>query len=250
MNGVSLEHPPLVSIIIPTLQEEKALPQTLAQFTALLRKKHNLELVVSDGGSTDGTIATARAMADIVVEHHSPCRQIIAMGRNQGARAAKGDIFIFLNADVLIEEPDTFLSLMIDEALRLEISAATCNVNIYPEVERVADWIFHNFFNGYFWLLNRIGMGMGRGECQVMRREIFEKAGGYDERLAAGEDFDLFLRLHKLGKIRFVRELTVFESPRRFGHFGYLHISLLWFINALSVLFFKRSYAKEWKPIR
>jgi predicted glycosyltransferase involved in capsule biosynthesis len=93
-------------------------------------------------------------------------------------------------------------------------------------------------------------MGMGRGECQVVKRKTFEQIGGYNESIAAGEDYELFLRLEKTGKIRFVREVTVFESPRRFRKYGYLSISLLWFINGVSVLLFDRSVTDEWKPVR
>jgi GT2 family glycosyltransferase len=123
-------------------------------------------------------------------------------------------------------------------------------VNIYPEESTTTDWAFHNFFNGYFWLLNVLGMAMGRGECHVMRREMFEAAGGYDESIPAGEDYEFFLRLRRHGRIAFVRSLTVFESPRRFRKYGYLRISLLWFLNALSVFLFRRSISEEWKPVR
>ena len=177
-------------------------------------------------------------------------KQNISMGRNQGAWVAQGDVLIFLNADVIIEDPNKFFSLMLNAIGGDQIVAATCNVNIYPAQERISDWMFHNFFNGYFWLLNLLGMGMGRGECHVIKTEVFKKVNGYNETMAAGEDYELFLRLHRLGKIKFVRQLTVFESPRRFRKYGYLWISILWFINALSVFLFDRSMVDEWKPVR
>lgn len=241
---------PAVSVIIPTLQEEKVLPRTLAQFAESLRPRFNIEVIVSDGGSTDCTLQHARAAADAVVLHPGPGRQNISAGRNAGARNARAKILIFLNADVVIEDPDKFFDLMTRAVLSEGVAASTCNVNIYPEEATFFDWIFHNFFNGYFWVLNQIGMGMGRGECHVVRRDLFERVGGYDENLAAGEDYDLFLRLHREGKIAFVREVTVFESPRRFRRDGYLRISLLWFLNGLSVLLFHRSIVDEWKPVR
>ena len=241
-------HPPRISVIIPTLREEAALARTLAQFTPEIRRRFSVEIVVSDGGSTDCTLPIARGGADTVVEGCG--RQTIAGGRNAGARAARGEIFIFLNADVVIETPEPFFTKMIAAAARPEIAAATCNVNIYPAEATVADVLFHNTFNGYFWLLNLLGMGMGRGECHVMRREIFEASGGYDEKIAAGEDYEFFLRLGKRGKICFVRSLTVFESPRRFRRYGYFRITLLWFLNGLSVFCFRRSLSTEWKPVR
>lgn len=241
---------PRVSVIIPALQEERALKNTLAQFTPDLKTSFGLEIIVSDGGSTDCTLAIARELADVVIERTAVCPQNISRGRNSGARAARGEFLFFLNADVVIEDPRKFFGMMLDAISSEGVAGATCNVNIYPEEATWMDWVFHNFFNGYFWLLNLFGMGMGRGECQVVRKKMFDRIGGYNESIAAGEDYELFLRLEKSGKIRFVREVTVFESPRRFRKYGYVRISLLWFINAVSVLLFDRSVADEWKPVR
>lgn len=246
----SLSEVPRVSVIIPTLEEERTLRRTLEQFSTDLRKTFQLEIIVSDGGSTDCTLAIARDLADVVIEHDGTCRQNISRGRNRGARAARGEILFFLNADVHIEDPDKFFRMMIEAVENKQVAGATCNVNIYPEEATMLDWAFHNFFNGYFWLLNIFGMGMGRGECQVVRKRTFEQMGGYNESIAAGEDYELFLRLEKTGRIKFVRDVTVFESPRRFRKYGYLSISLLWFINGVSVLLFDRSVTDEWKPVR
>jgi glycosyltransferase involved in cell wall biosynthesis len=242
---------PRISIVIPTLQEEKALARTLSQFSSAIRKEFFLEIIVSDGGSTDRTVEIANACADRTLEHSNFLpRQTISRGRNLGAAVARGEILIFLNADVILEDPEKFLTIMSRVIQQHYVAAATCNVNIYPEEERFSDWLYHNFFNGYFWLLNMLGMGMGRGECQVIRRSLFEQIRGYNEQLTAGEDYELFLRLKREGRIAFVRSLTVFESPRRFRKLGYLWVSLMWLGNALSVLIFRRSLTKEWKPIR
>lgn len=239
-----------ISVIIPTLQEERVLASTLVQFTPELRAQYGIEIIVSDGGSTDRTVDIAWKSADSVVEHGSASKQNISQGRNSGAKRARGGILIFLNADVLIEEPEKFFSTVIRVMENDTVSGATCNVNIYPEEERFFDWAFHNIYNGYFWLLNMVGLGMGRGECHVVDGDVFRAMGGYDKNITAGEDFEFFLRLHKKGKIIFMRTLTVFESPRRFRKYGYLWVSLLWFLNAIGVLFFRRSVVDQWKPVR
>lgn len=239
-----------ISVIIPTLQEEKVLTATLEQFTQALRKDFSVEIIVSDGGSTDRTVEIARKYADSVVEHTSASKQNISQGRNRGADAAQGGILIFLNADVMIEEPEKFFSTVLRVMENRAVSGVTCNVNIYPEEERFFDWVFHNFYNGYFWLLNMTGLGMGRGECHVVHSDVFRAMGGYNKDITAGEDFEFFLRLQKNGKIIFMRTLTVFESPRRFRKYGYLWVSLLWFLNAISVLFFRKSIMDQWKPVR
>ncbi len=242
--------PPRISVIIPTLQEEKLIEQTLRQFTPELRADHCLEVVVSDGGSADRTVALAGALADLVVCHREPYAQTISMGRNRGAEAASGEIFVFINADVMIAEPDAFFRLMREAVRDPRVAAATCNVLVPPDQETLQDRFYHGFFNWYFRMLNLVGMGMGRGECHVMRAVTFRTAGGYNEAIAAGEDYELFLRLHRVGMIAFVRSLTVFESPRRYRRYGYLRITLLWLLNGLGVLLFKRSMVHEWKPVR
>ncbi len=241
---------PFISVIIPTLQEEKLIGRILNQFSPELRGRCNLEIIVSDGGSTDQTLSIARTLADTVLELAQNAKQNISMGRNVGAASAKGEIFLFINCDTVIDDPERFLSVM-RESLQAEgIVAATCAVEVYPEEQTLADNLFHGFYNWYFKLLNTIGMGMGRGECHVMKRDMFFEVGGYNEAIAAGEDYDLFVRLRRKGKVAFHSDIRVFESPRRYRKYGYLKISLFWFLNAVSVFFFRRSMHKEWEAVR
>jgi glycosyltransferase involved in cell wall biosynthesis len=241
---------PFISIVIPTLLEEKLLGKVLEQFTPSLREKFSIEIVVSDGGSTDGTIPIARLGSDILVENESGERQTISIGRNRGAAAARGRILMFINADTIIDSIDDFLTDITRVAAIEEISGVTCNVGVHRELERPIDRISHSMFNMYFRMLNIIGLGMGRGECQIVRRELFFDIGGYNEHIAAGEDFDLFVRLRKRGKIAFLKKHMVRESPRRYRQLGYLYTTILWSLNGLSVLLFRKSVATEWKPIR
>ena len=241
---------PAISIIIPTLEEEKEIVSSLSQFTPELRKKFGLEIIVSDGGSKDRTCEIAREHADIVISPEQPEVQTIATGRNRGAKAARGEVLMFFNADVRLNRPETFIQTMLDVLATGSVAAATCNVLVNPEEETTADRIFHAGFNRYCRFLNFAGMGMGRGECHVVPRAVFDRAGGYNEQIVAGEDYELFLRLRRQGSIAFVSSLTVFESPRRFRAFGYTRIALLWFLNGVSVFLFRRSLSKSWIPIR
>jgi glycosyltransferase involved in cell wall biosynthesis len=240
---------PLISIIIPTLQEEKLICRMLDQFTDELKGRYNLEIVVSDGGSTDQTLALARGRVERLIESNGSA-QNISIGRNLGADAARGEILIFLNADVRIADPELFFQRMGSIICDETVSAATCNVLIYPEEEGSTDRLFHGFFNWYCRFLNKIGMGMGRGECHVIRAERFRKIGGYNTKMAAGEDYELFVRLRHTGRVHFDRMLTVYESPRRYRQLGYASVLLLWFLNGLTAFAFHRSLVKTWKPVR
>ncbi|MCK5571606.1 MAG: glycosyltransferase, partial [Bacteroidetes bacterium] len=167
------------SVIIPTLNEEKLLPRMLSQFTPELIERFNLEIVVSDGGSEDATLEVARRKAHVIVENTAALKQTISIGRNEGAKAATGDVLVFLNADTMIKEVELFFSTMLEEIQGPEIIALTCTVSVYPEEERTMDRAFHGFYNWFFSLMNKVGMAMGRGECHVMKREVFQRVRGY-----------------------------------------------------------------------
>jgi glycosyltransferase involved in cell wall biosynthesis len=250
----SVKEFPVISVIIPVLQEEKLLEQTLRNYPKDLRYKYNIELIVSDGGSTDRTLEIAERYADIVVKHDGSHRQTIAEGRNKGAEASSGNILVFINGDTFPENTEKFFVYISNweqhTSDNLNISALACPVSVAPDEILFRDKIFYMLHNFYVWLLNSIGIGMGRGECQIIKRDIFLKTGGYNQKIAAGEDFDLYRRISKIGKIKFAGEILVYESPRRFRRYGYFRILLSWTINSLSVMFRGRSVAREWEAVR
>ncbi len=239
------------SIIIPTYNEEKLIPHLLVQLSDNeLKKKFDYEVIISDGGSKDKTLEFAYQYADKVVEHTENKKQLISEGRNRGAESSAGGILIFLNADVKIPDVRNFFEAIESDFLSSQYIAMTCAVTVFPEEEIFTDKIFLSFYNYYFSFLNKIGLGMGRGECQVLRRKDFFSLGGYNEKMVAGEDFDLYKRLRKKGKILFLRSSCIYESPRRYRKYGHLKIFFTWLANALSVMLFRKSASKEWEDIR
>ncbi len=240
----------MISVIIPALDEEKLLPGLLAQLTTGLCAQHEVELVLSDGGSRDHTLEIAGARGITIVRHAGEHRQTIAEGRNVGADAARGDILVFINADIRFSDPDLFFTRLRATLARPGIAAVTCRVHVFPEEETTLDRAFHIVHNGYVALLNAIGEGMGRGECQALTRDMFERAGRYNETMAAGEDYDLFRRVRKRGRIVFLRDVLVFESPRRFRKYGYFSIVKDWTRNALAVILRNKSSSDIWDPVR
>lgn len=250
-NGPASYGRPRISVIVPVLQEEKILGKTLAIFTEELRRRHAIEIVVSDGGSTDGTLAIAERYADKIVQHTGAHRQTIAEGRNCGAAMAEGDVFIFLNGDTAPARPKEFFATVARWAAEhSSVIALACPVHIPPEERIAADSLFHGFYNTYVRALNACGVGMGRGECQVVRAEAFRQAGGYNPSIAAGEDFDLFRRLARTGTIRTFSDMLVYESPRRFRRYGYGRVLWSWTVNAVSVMVRKKAVSEEWEAVR
>jgi len=238
------------SVVIPAYQEESRLGLLLSQFTADVRTKHRIEVIVSDGGSTDRTREIAGGVADTLVEHRESRRQTIAEGRNRGAEGAKGSILVFLNADVTVDDPDRLFAAAAAEFTDPGTVGATCAVRVDPREETRFDRFFHSCFNAWCRGLLAFGAGMGRGECQIVRTELFRSLGGYNEALAAAEDYDLFRRLRRRGRIAYLRGVTVHESPRRYRTLGYPKVLFAWFTNALSVTLTGSSRSKEWRPVR
>ncbi|MCB0711506.1 MAG: glycosyltransferase [Ignavibacteriae bacterium] len=243
---------PTISLIVPALNEEKLIGDMLQIFPREIREKCRIELIVSDGGSTDKTPEIAREHADIIARHVASRRQTIAEGRNLGAEQARGELLVFINADTIPQDGKKFVEGLVEfvERGEAEIVAFACPVHIAPHERGWSDSLFHNFFNNYVRLLNFIGLGMGRGECQIVRRDAFVAVGGYEKHMAAGEDFDLYRRLTSKGKIGHQNEFRVYESPRRFRRFGYLRVLFEWTLNALAVMILGRSISKEWEEIR
>ncbi len=253
-NRVSANDQITISIIVPALREEKILAHTLSIYTPELRKRFGMELIVSDGGSSDATLSIASTLADSVVQHHSARRQTIAEGRNAGALVARGKVLAFINADTIPAEPSVFFQFIAkwsqSEGKFRDRAALACPVEVNPSERKWSDMLFHTFFNNYLKLISMLSIGVGRGECQIVRRDVFTELGGYNSSLAAGEDFDFFSRIARKHPIAIANELLVYESPRRYRRFGYMRILWSWFMNWVGAVFFSKSVSKEWEVVR
>ncbi len=239
-----------ISVIIPALNEEKLIENNLKQFSPEIKNKFDLELIVSDGGSTDSTLQIAGKYADKVIEKTERSKQNISRGRNIGASFSLGDVLIFFNADTRVVDIEKFLSDVLDTLKDQSVGAIACPIKVFPELEKSSDRAFHGFYNGYVKILNKYFFGMGRGECHIIRRGCFEENKGYNEELAAGEDFDLYQRIRKKTRIVFNDKLLVLESPRRYRKFGYIRVIFDWIKNSIWVSLFNKSSSDEWEPVR
>lgn len=245
---------PAISLIIPVYMEEKILKEILNHYNRDLLKKYKAEIIVSDGGSSDSTVSIAERFADKLIVHTEQRRQTIAEGRNAGASIATGNVFVFINGDTYPANPEEFLKLIynwsIGKSKYNHYGALATRVYVSQSDERFSDILFYNIFNTYVRLLNIIGIGMCRGECQIVRKDIFKSINGYNSKLAAGEDFDLFNRIIKIAKTTYTSDITVIESPRRFRQQGYLRVLWSWTKNGVKVLLTGKAEDEEWTAIR
>ena len=245
---------PTISLIVPAYMEEKILDSILKTYKRELLAKYNAELIVSDGGSTDQTVAIAEQYADIIAVHTEKRRQTIAEGRNAGAELATGKALVFINGDTYPENAAEFLDFIAKwadgKSKYSNYGALATRVYVSADDKTMGDVVFYNLFNTYVNILNKIGLGMCRGECQIVRNEVFRSVSGYNPALAAGEDFDLFTRIAKIAKTRYVSDITVIESPRRFRQQGYFRVLFQWARNGFAVLLKGKASDSEWTAIR
>lgn len=239
----------MISFIIPTLDEQATIAPTLE---CLRGYSGDHEIIVSDGNSTDGTVEICRRFADRVVVHDEPRRQTIAEARNIGAAAARGDHLVFLDADVLIPDIDDFFRVARGAFVSDErVVALTVKYRVVPEKSTAADTYVFTMLGVQFLLQNNLlRLGGAGGEFQMITAEAFRAVGGFDERLAAAEDMDLFRRLSRIGRTRFESRLTIYHSGRRAHAVGWRTLLWQWFTNSVSVLVFRRSASTEWTVVR
>jgi glycosyltransferase involved in cell wall biosynthesis len=239
----------MISIIIPTLNEEKIIEKTLK---SLREYNGDYEIIVSDGKSTDKTVEIARKYTDKVIVYEGTTRQTIAMGRNMGAQVATGEYLVFIDADVFIPDINNFFDKMLEFfKTNKKLVGATVFLKVFPEMANASDKFFSCLSNYTVYFFNNIvHFGASYGEFQMVKNDMFKKISGYNEKLVVAEDNEFFKRLVKTGKIRVKKDLTVLHTGRRAHKVGWFRLLISWWVNLLYVMIFNKSYYSEWKVIR
>lgn len=218
----------MLSIVIPTLNEEKYLPLLLAS----IKKQgfSDYEIIISDGGSQDRTKEVAREQGCTVID--SSDRKSPAHQRNVGASQAKGETLFFLDADSIL--PDNFFPAVYQEFLRRKLSAAGFYLKFRPDrpIYRLysAVYSFLCFFGQYVKPAS-VGIGM------MANREKHEMAKGFDESIFIGEDYDYNSRLARLGRFRMIRSSFLYYSARRLEKEGRRKVLGKWLKGTIYFLF-------------
>ena len=201
-----------ISIIIPTLNEAACIETTLSMLT----HRETIEVIVVDGGSKDGTADLAESCGAIVLTADpSKSGQM-----NTGAKAAIGDILLFLHADTQL--PENFERSIISAIYQDDVAAGAFQLRINSEskglrfIELVANWRSRHLQTPY-------------GDQGIfVTKSVFQAIGGYPE-MAIMEDFELIRRLRRKGKIIILKQ-SVTTSPRRWQNLG---IFKTWLLNQM-----------------
>ena len=211
----------MISIIIPTLNEEKHLPLLLEQIKN--QDFNDYEIIVADAGSKDRTREIAVKYDCKIIKGGLP-----AKGRNQGAKIAQGNIFLFFDADIII--PLGFLNI----ALR-EFHERNLGIAVFPVLPQggMIDRAAYGLYN----LWNRFFKSYA-AHCLLVRRDIFEKVFGFDEEITIAEDHYFAEQASKFGKAGFIKTEPVLTSVRRFEKDGRFRTYLKFIIVGIYMFFF------------
>jgi glycosyltransferase involved in cell wall biosynthesis len=203
----------MLSFIVPAYNEELELPSTLLAIrAAAATNSEPYEIIVVNDGSTDAT-ATVAATADArVLTIH---RRQIAAARNAGARAARGGVFFFVDADTRISPAHVTNA---RAALAAGCAGGGARVTTDGSVPLWGRIFVHVFSAFYFTAAN-----LGAGAFLFTTRENFEAAGGFDEQLFAGEEVYFTMALKKQGRFKLLREPIV-TSGRKLRMHSARHI--------------------------
>ncbi len=232
---------PRISVLIPTLNEGKYLEPTL--FHLNMQKPY--EIIIGDSSSSDDTAKIARKYGAKVALTKK--RGSASYGRNAAAAMAKGDIFVFIDADTI--PYSNFLDVVRKDFSDRRIAGWTCNFFAFSP--RFHDQVLFQFASNLIEILTKAGKAHAPGFAIAVRKSVFNKIGGFDESLRAMEDHDFAMRVSKHGRFKFSRDTCVFSSIRRvdkWGRFGivkkYSEVYLRYFLR-------KGSFGKvEYEPVR
>ncbi len=226
---------PKLSVVIPTLNEASYLPKLLASLRA--QDWQEFEIIVADSGSTDLTRAIARRWGARVVE--GP-RRGPAHGRNLGASVAKGELLLFLDADVVFPKSD-LLRKAVHEFQERRLVAAGFFVRPLEPLLRYR--LLFALGNAIFWLSQWWDPRVP-GWAILTRRDAHVRVRGFDETPAFREDHIYVWRLRRMGPVRYLRTGPILVSARRFEHDGLVRTLAIYLLSELARPFGRICY--EW----
>lgn len=211
----------MISIIIPAHKERENLSRLLSCITAI-EDNGNAEVIIAFSPESDASMLTGYK-GNVRLLH---CKQ---MGRaaqmNEGVILARGNILVFLHADV--RPPVTFLN----------------DITTILQKGYDAGFFSYKFDKDNFWLkinasfTGRDGIFTGGGDqCLFIRKAVFQKVGGFNEYQLLMEDFEFFKRMKEKQVSYTIIKRDLIVSARKYEHNSYLRVNLS---NLLLIVLFK-----------
>ncbi|BAU12650.1 family 2 glycosyl transferase [Leptolyngbya sp. NIES-3755] len=179
-----------ISIVTPSYQQGEFIEETIRSI--LLQGHPNLEYIIIDGGSTDGTVEMIRKYEPFLTDWVSERDRGQSHAINKGWERATGEILHFLNSDdLLLPGALGTIAQVFSENPAIQVVSGVCPVKDVELKEELRTKRPRAFDLAYF-LLDREGIGQ---PATFIRREVYEKTGGMDERLHYTLDREYWMRV-------------------------------------------------------
>lgn len=198
---------PRLSVVIPAYNESKLIESCLNSVTEAFRSagltEADYELIVVDNDSSDDTAKRAAGFGARVV--HEPVRQI-ARARNRGARAARGEWLLFLDAD---SWPD---SALIGDMLKAIADPGIAGGGSLMQMQQLKPLL-----RAGVWAWNRLSSWLhwAAGAFIFCSKDAFDAVNGFDDSLFAGEEISFSRRLKRYARWRGQRLVILSRHPLR-----------------------------------
>ena len=209
----------MISIIIPAFNEEKTIPRLISYLKE--NSGEGVEIIIVDGGSADQTISVAGKAGATVVKSPEKGR---AKQMNYGAERAKNDILYFLHADTY--PPPSFYS-DIEESTKKGNKAGCYRLSFDDD---------HPFLKFYCWF-TRFDIDVFRfgDQSLFVEKDVFEKAGRFDEKLIVMEDQEIVRAIKKVSNF-IIFKRSVITSARKYRKIGIVKLQLI-FTSVLTMYY-------------
>jgi len=210
---------PFLSIVIPTLNEEKYLPKILSDLRR--QKEKDFEVIIIDGKSKDRTKEVARRYADLPLKYFVSKKSQVSHQRNFGAGKAKGQYIVFIDAD-------SGVSPAFIRQLKKYIKKHRSLIYIPSIVPENGNDQLKPLFKVINFLVEfsqNLSKPLSSGGSMIWERNFFHLVGGFDESLFISEDHRIIQKAYEWGiRARFLRHIYCRFCLRRMKKEGQLRV--------------------------
>jgi len=244
-----------LSFVIPAHNEEKFIGKCL---DSILREaaEHvgDVEIIVVDNASTDGTSSVVRTYEDKGVHVVSEPRKGLVYARQCGYEKATGDLIANVDADTMLTLGwiNTVMREFTNDDKLLALSGPFIYYDLTPARRLLVRLFYYAAYGTY--VLNRHIFHHGsmlQGGNFIIRKTALDQVGGFDISIDFyGEDTDIACRIAKIGKTKFTFNLPMYTSGRRLSGEGMVTMGIRYALNHFWVIFFKKPFTKESRDIR